>query len=114
MRLSHGSLGSVEDVVDQPFTVKERDILAVDSVHALLINNDQMIAPGLSPDIDVFANLNIAFCADNCQPGIAPRRQAIGGEPVNADVAAAAIPTQHHVAEIFQSGMLRMEQIADL
>ncbi len=73
-----------------------------------------MAAAWPSADVDVLADLDEAVGAEDRQPSVAPRRQAIRREPVHADIAGTAIATDGHVAEILEPGILRIVHVADL
>src|SRR6476620_12051744 len=67
-----------------------------------------------SRDINVLTNLDVTIGAQNCQPPISPRGQAIGSEPVIANVSRATVATQDHISEVFEIGMLRIMHITGL
>ena len=54
---------------------------------ALAVDEEQMIAARPAGDVDVFPELDRAFGAENEQPAVAPGRQAVLREPVDADEA---------------------------
>src|SRR5258708_12285484 len=67
-----------------------------------------MIGTLLAADVDVLAHLNRAFGADDHQPPVAPGREPIGGEPVDAYISRGAGRVEQYVAEILQLGMGRI------
>ena len=52
------------------------------------IDEEEVVRARPAGDIDIFAQLDRAFGAEDEQPPVAPGRQAVGGEPVDADIAA--------------------------
>ena len=48
------------------------------------------------------------------QPAVAPRRQAVGREPVDPNVAGPPVAAQRHVPEILERGVLLVVEITDL
>jgi hypothetical protein len=99
--------------VQQIAAIRQLDGRAVDALNAFAIDQKQMIDAGRAGNIDIFAQFDGAFGADDEQPPVAPGRQAIGREPVNADVAARGFRAQQHLAEILQSRRLRIGAIGD-
>jgi hypothetical protein len=58
--------------------------------------------------------LNIPLCAQNDQSAIAPCVETIRGEPIDPNVAGAAVTSQSQVAKIFQFGELGMVVVGHL
>ena len=114
MRLRHRRLGAVDDVDDELLAVGQRDVAAVDVARLLLIDEEQVARARPAADVDVLADLDEAVGAENRQPAVAPGRQAVGREPVDADVAGAAVAAQHDVAEVLERRVLRVMDVADL
>ena len=114
LRLRLSSLGSVDDVGDELRTEGQWNIAAIDIADLLLIDDEEMIASRASGDVRVFAQLDIAFGAEDEEPAVAPGSEAVGCEPVNTHVTDAAIAAKHHVTEVLEFRMLRMVDIADL
>ena len=52
--------------------------------------------------------------AEDGEPSVAPGAEPVGREPVDADVAGAAVAAQHHVAEVLEPGVLRVVDVAHL
>ena len=92
MLLRHRRLGAVHDIGDQRAAVRQHHILAIDVARLLLVDEKQMALARPAGDVDVLPHLDEAVRAEHSQPPVAPRRQAVGREPVDADVAGAASP----------------------
>ncbi len=73
-----------------------------------------MLPSGRFGDVDVLADLDEAVGAEDRQPAVAPGREAVGREPVDAHVSGAAIAAQHHVAEVLEPRVLRVIEVPDL
>ena len=114
MRLRHGRFRAVQHIVHELLAVRQRYPGRVDISRLLLIDEEEVIAPGAAADVDVLADFDKPIGAKNGETAVAPRAKTAGREPVHADVAGAPVPTQHHVAEIFEFGILRMVQVANL
>src|SRR3984893_13171797 len=67
-----------------------------------------MIGTVFAADVDVLAHLDRAFGADDHHPPVAPGREPIGGEPVDANIPCGAGRAQQHLAKILQLGMVRI------
>src|SRR5262245_56561369 len=114
MSLRHRGLCSIENVRNQLLAVRERLLRAVDIPGLLLIYEKQMTRSWSAADIDILAYLDEAISPEDCEPSIAPGRQAIGSEPIAADVAAPLVTPEHRIAKILEPGILRMIDIPDL
>ena len=114
MRLRHRRLGAVQHVGDEAAPERQIDVRAVDVARLLLIDEEQMVAAGPAGDIDVFAQLDVAVGAEDGQTSVAPGRQPVGREPVDTDVAGAAVPGQHHVTEVLELRTVLVRDVADL
>ena len=114
MLLRHRRLGALEDVVDQLAGEGQRDVLAVDVAGLLLIDQEQVAAALAPGDVHVLADLDEAVGAEDGQAPVAPRAQALWREPVDADVAGAAVAADHAVAEVLEAGLVGVVQVADL
>ena len=62
---------------------------------ALMVNQEQVILAGASANVDVLAQFDGTLAAEDRQPSVAPGREAVGGEPVDADVAAGRAVREH-------------------
>ena len=87
MRLRHGGLGAVVDVVAQMLAVGDLGLGAVDVLDAVAVDQEKVIRARSSGDVDVLAQLYGAFRADEEQSPVAPGGQLVRREPVDADVA---------------------------
>src|SRR5690606_26225036 len=114
MLLRHGRFGAIDDVVDDLAAVRQLDVARLDVAGGFVVRDEQVAAARASCDVDVLADFDEAVGAEDRQPPITPRRQAVRREPVDADVPRAAIAAHQHVAEILEIGVLRVVQIADL
>src|SRR4051794_23249548 len=72
-----------------------------------------MVDTGLACDVDIFAQLHVSLGAKNGDPAVAPIGQAVGGKPVDADVAGDVIGPQQHFAEILQFRVVRIGAVGD-
>ncbi len=99
---------------DELLAVRQRDLAGIDVARLLLVDEEQVAAAGAPGDVDVLADLDEAVGAEDRQPAVAPRRQAVRREPVDADVAGAAVAAQHHVAEVFELRDTAGVDVADL
>src|SRR5262245_12510215 len=87
MRLGHGRLGAIENVINELPAVRQFLTLAVDILCARLIDQKQMVGPWPAGEVAVLAYLDVAVGAQNRQPSVAPGRQAVGRKPVDSNVA---------------------------
>ena len=67
-----------------------------------------MIRARLPAHIHIFAQLNIALRAQNCQPTIAPIGQGIRREPIHTNIARSPIAAQTNLPEILQLRILQV------
>src|SRR3982750_3116429 len=115
MRLGHGLLGAVQAIENQ-LAEKTETHLAGDVDMALArVVHDVDIVTGLLPrDVDVFAELDVAFGAENDGAAIAPGAEAVRGKPVDADVVRRAIVTeQRRFAEVLELRLVGIREIAN-
>ncbi len=112
--LAHRGLGPVQHVVDQPRAVGQRLGAAVDVLRAFAIDEEEVVAAGPAGDVDVLAQLDVALGAEDRQPPVAPHAQALRREPVDADVAGAAVAAQQHFAEVFELRRVRVGVVGDV
>ncbi len=80
----------------------------------LLIHQEQVVAPWPATDVDVLADLDEAVGAEDREPSVTPGAEPARRKPVHAHVARSAIATYKSVAEILESGELRVVQVPDL
>src|SRR5205823_8641251 len=90
------------------------NVMRCDLAHLFATAREQSVGPGPPADVDVLAQLYVAVGPENREAAVAERGKRIGREPIDANVAAASVAAQHHIAEIFQAGILRVAQVADL
>src|SRR5260370_37424626 len=114
LRLVLCDVGSVDDVGDELRPEWKSEVVAVDVAGLLLVDDKEIVALLADGDIGVLAHLDVAFGAEDEESSVAPRTQAVGGEPVQPDVAHAAIAAQHPLAEVLEFGPLRMVHVGDL
>ena len=115
MGLRHGQLGAVEAVEDQ-FTEKAEAHLAghVEEVLAAVVDEDDRVAPPVRAHVDVFAQLDVASGAEDDRAAVAPGTEAVGGEPVDADVVGGAVVAQERcLAKIIEAGRVVIGKVAD-
>ena len=72
-----------------------------------------MVDAGAAADVDIFAQLDGALRAGDEQTAVAPGRQAVRREPVNADIAARVFRAQPHFAEVLQARRLGIAAVGD-
>ncbi len=114
MLLRHRCLRPLEDVGDELLAIGQRLLATVDVPSLLLVHQEQVIAAGPPGNVNVLADLDVAFGAKNRQSHVTPGSQSVGSEPVDADVAGPAIAAQHYVAEIVEPRVLRVVNVTDL
>ena len=68
LRLAHGRLGPVDDVVHQPRAVRQRRVLRIDVAGVLLIHQEQVAAAGAACEIDLRAHLDVAVGPHDREP----------------------------------------------
>src|SRR5919106_5372379 len=112
--LRHRGFRSIDDVVDQLGAVGQVHGGAVGVARLLLIDKKQVIAVRPAADIDVLADLDEAVRAEDREAAVSPSPEAVGREPVDADVARSAVPAHQRVAEIFKARIRRIVHVADL
>src|SRR5512133_2261925 len=103
--LRKGGFRAVDDVVDQLPAVRQGFPAAVDMLGALVIDQQQMVATRPAGNVDVFAQLDVAIAAQDESTPVAPDTESLRREPVDANVAHAAIAAQHDIAKVIQSSM---------
>ncbi len=81
--------------------------------HALLVDQEQMVAAVATRDVDVLAQLDVALGAEDHQPAVAPGRQPGRGVPVDPDVALGVVAAEQQVAEVLQTGLVRVGEVPD-
>ncbi len=59
--LSHRRFGTIDNVIKQLFTVRQRYVCAINSLDAFLVNQKQMIGTGFPGDVHVLADFDVAF-----------------------------------------------------
>ena len=111
MRLRHGALGAVEHVGNKVRRIRQISIAAVDVASLLFVYQEQMVCARAACDVDVLAQLDIAICAKDGQPPIAPVIEAIRRVPVDADIAPSAIATQKQFTKVLQFRVDRVREI---
>ena len=84
VRLRHRGFGAVAHVGGETAEVAHRLLAAIDVARALLVRHEQMVRAGAALDVDVFAQLDVAVGAEDRETPVAPGRQAVGREPVDA------------------------------
>src|SRR5271169_1566700 len=71
-------------------------------MHALAIDEQQVVGARLPRQIDVFSQLYITFRPEDDEPAVAPGRQAVRSKPVDPDIAGGILSAQQHLAEILK------------
>src|SRR5436853_6442212 len=102
------------NVFDELPSKGQLDIATVHVARLLLVDEEQVISARTASDVDVLPQLDVSIGPEDRQPAITPGAESIGREPVHAHVAASAIATQEHVAEVVQLRELRMREVRDL
>ncbi len=102
MRLCHGGLGSVDNIVDQLCTIRQRHVATIDVARPLLVNQKEMIRAGSAGDVDVFSDLDVAIRPQHGEASIPPAFQALRCKPVHANIPCAAIAAQQQLSKILQ------------
>ena len=103
MRLRHCGFRPIAHIIGKIAEIGQRTAGAVDVACALIVDQKQMLGPWAAFDIDIFAQLDRAFGAQNGGATIAPGRQAIGGKPIDANIARGAAVPQGDFAEILKA-----------
>jgi hypothetical protein len=106
MGLRHGRLAARADIGDEVAEIGQWLLRGVDMAGAGLVDQEDMVGARPAGDIDIFAQLDRAFGAQDSEPPVAPGRQAVGGEPVDADIAAGLRAAQQDLAEILEIGQV--------
>jgi len=86
-----GIRGAIGDVGHELRPKGQRDVLAVDISHLFLIDDEQVVGGHIARYVDVFAQFDIAFGAEQEETPVTPNRETFGREPVDADIAGAAV-----------------------
>src|SRR5205085_3864459 len=110
----HRSFGAIEDVVDQLLTVGQGFFLAVDVARFFFIYDVEVIAAGVTGDVDVLANLDVSIRAQNGQASVSPGVKSIRGKPVYPYVSSTAVAPDCHITKVFELRILRVVNIAGL
>lgn len=85
--LRHRRLGSVETVEDQLAEETEADLAGdVDVALAGFIDDINIVAGFIAGDVEVFAQLDVALGSEDDGAAVAPRAEAGGREPIDADI----------------------------
>ena len=101
-RLRHGGLGPVPEIRQEIAIIGYRQAAAIDVSRRIAIGNEHVIGAGASLDIQVLAQFQGALGADGEQAAVAPGRQAVRGEPVDAGIASGRRGLQHELGEILE------------
>ena len=114
LRLVLRGVGAVHDVGDELRSEGKREVVAVDVAGLLLVHDEEVVALLADGDVGVLPHLDVAIGAEDEEASVAPGAEAVRREPVEPDIAEAAIAAQHHVAEVLEVRMLRMTHVGDL
>ena len=107
MGLCHGFLGTVE-AVENEFAEKAEANLAfdVEVMFAACIDEVYLVAAFVARDVDVLAEFDVALGAEDNGAAVPPGAEAVGGEPVNADIVrGAVVPTREASPKSSNSGL---------
>lgn len=104
--LRHRRLRAVADVGGESVEVFEFFAAAIDMGHFLAVDQEEVILARPAGDIDIFAQFDVAFGAENGQAAVAPGRQRLRREPVDTDITRRLVGTQKHLAEILEGGLV--------
>src|SRR5262249_47789090 len=86
---------------------------AIDVAGLLTVHQEQMVGAGAAGNVDVFAQLNIALGAENCQSTIAPVGKSVRCVPVDAHVALGVSAAQQYVAIGIQARVIWIGEVAN-
>ncbi|EGE55414.1 hypothetical protein RHECNPAF_930061 [Rhizobium etli CNPAF512] len=111
--LRHRRLRAVADVGGESIEIIEFLAAAIDMGHFLAVDEEEVILARPAGNVDVFAQLDITLGTEDGQASIAPGRQRLRCEPVDADVACRSVGAQQHFAEILEGGFVGHAEIAD-
>jgi len=82
MRLGHRLLGAIQAVENQPPEKRESDLSRhVDIAFSGIVDDIHILAGLVAGDINVFAQLDVAFGAKNNGAAVAPRAEPVGRKP---------------------------------
>src|SRR5690349_15507915 len=95
-------MGAFDDVGHELRAKRQGSVGAVDVAGSLAVDNIQVVALLRHGDVRVFTGFDIACRSQDEQSAVAPSAEAVGGEPVEPNVAEAPVSTQHHVAEVLE------------
>jgi hypothetical protein len=109
VRLRHRGLGALEHVGDQARIVGQRRVTAVDVTGRCAVDQKQVVRALAPGDVDVFAKLDVALGAEDRAAPVAPRGQAVGRVPIDAEVAVAALAAQQDLVEVLDLGLIRLD-----
>src|SRR5271168_4211324 len=104
----------VHDVGDKLRPEWQSDLAAIDIPDLLLVDDKQVIAAGLSSDIDILTQLNVSACSKNEEPPITPGAETIRSEPIHPDISSTTVAMHHHVAKVLKLRVIWMVHIGDL
>ena len=100
MVLTHRRLTAVLNIISQTRKIWQARIRGVYFLAPIAIHQDHMIRAFLPADINIFAQLNIALRAQNCEPTITPIGQGIWLEPIHTNIARAPVTAQINLPKI--------------
>jgi hypothetical protein len=73
-----------------------------------------VLAAGAAGDVGVLAHLDVPVGAEDGEARVAPGVEAVGREPVDADVAGAAVAAHERVAEVVEVAVVGVAHVAHL
>ena len=113
--LRHRVFRAVQAVEDELAEKAEADLAGnVEVLLALVVDEIDVVAGFLAADVDVFAQLDRALGAEDDGAAVAPRAQAVRGEPIDANVIRRPVVAQERgLAEILELGLVGVGVVGD-
>src|SRR6185312_479523 len=109
-----GGVGAIDNVAHKLRTKGELQVVAIDVPCLLLVNDEQVIALLAHRHIRILACYHVSLGAQDEKSAIPPGTQPVRRKPIQPDVAETVVPTQHHISEILEMGVIRMPHVCDL
>src|SRR5579875_3128492 len=107
-------MGPVCNIRDELRTEWQGNAVAIDIASGIFVDNKKVVPSPAPGDVSVFPYFHVAFGAQDEKTTIAPRAETVRSEPVQAHVAEAMVPAEHHVPKILKLRMVRVTHVAHL
>jgi hypothetical protein len=84
-------VGAVDDVGDELWAEGKAQVVAIDVAGLVLVDDKEIVPLFADGDVGVFADLDVSVGAQDEEAAVSPGTEAIGGEPIETNVAKATV-----------------------